>query len=71
MAEVESLRAAWEVTAGLLPGRPEPELTKRFVFTSSMPDERFQEAHTQAFEYARDLIDPSKLNWVRLDWVWF
>lgn len=64
-------RCAWEVVAGLLPGRPEPDLTRRFVLSSDDPDERFAELYQQAADYAAGLTDPRHLNWVRLDWVWF
>ena len=31
----ESARAAWEVTAGLIPGQAMPEYTRRWALTSS------------------------------------
>ena len=68
---VVGARSAWEVTAGLLPGQPDQQFTKRFFLTSADPDEKFAELHKQAIEYAESLIDPSRLNWVRVDWIWF
>jgi hypothetical protein len=68
---VRTARCAFEVVAGVLPDQPEPELTKHFFMTTDDPDERFQELYTEAREYAETLIDPSRLNWVRLEWVWF
>lgn len=71
MAEARTARCAFEVVAGLLPGQPMDEYTKQFFMTSDDPDSRFQELYTQAREYAEALIDPSRLNWVRFEWVWF
>jgi hypothetical protein len=68
---VKAARCAFEVVAGLLPGQPMDEYTKRFFMTSDDPAEKFQELYTQAREYAETLIDPSQLNWVKLEWVWF
>lgn len=76
---MESARCAWEVTAGIVPGTPEPEFTKRWGMTSSewhdVPREqaktRFEELEAEAERYAHDLREPARLNWVRLDWVWF
>lgn len=69
-------RCAWEVTAGLIPGQPMPEYTRRFGLTSPEWESAdgwrlFQEHFDQALDYYRSLQDPRRLNWVRLDWVWF
>jgi hypothetical protein len=66
-----SARAAFEVTAGLIPGQTMHEYTKQFFFTSEDPDTRFAELRNDAIAYATQVIDPSQVNWVRLDWVWF
>jgi len=68
---IVTLRACWEVTAGLLPGRAEPEYTRRFNFTSAHSNDQFVEIGAEATRYAASLIDPNRLNWVRIDWVWF
>jgi hypothetical protein len=64
-------RCVWEVLAGVVPSLPMPEFTRRFTFTANDPDERFLAAKAEAYAYAESLTDPSKLNWVRVDWVWF
>lgn len=64
-------KCAWEVTAGMLPGRPDDEFTKRWFLSSEDPMERFQEMHAEARLYADSIVDPRVLNWVRIDWVWF
>jgi hypothetical protein len=76
--EVTAARAAWEVTAGIIPGEPMPEHTKCFVLTSDEWDggsehgaAMFKELRERATKYADSLQHPAYLNWVRLDWVWF
>jgi hypothetical protein len=78
----ERARAAWEVTAGLVPGQAMPEYTRRWVIASSewygqdgQPTPQgvaaFNAALVGAQEYARYLMNPGALNWVRVDWIWF
>lgn len=75
-------RCAWEVTAGLIPGQPMPEYTRRWGLKSSEwygPDGQptpqgvalFNASLVAAMEYARYLSDPRGLNWVRVEWIWF
>lgn len=77
-----SARAAWEVTAGIIPGKPMQEFTRAWALLSDDwygPDGRpsdagiaeFTRLQNVATEYARSLTDPSRLNWVRIDWIWF
>lgn len=78
----ESARCAWEVTAGLIPGKPMDEYTRRWGLISSEwygPDGQpslqgvaaFNAALVAAQEYARYLMNPGQLNWVRVEWIWF
>lgn len=79
----ESARAAWEVTAGLIPGQAMDEYTRRWVLTAkeyweddgkgpSLQGAALFNAHlVAAMEYARYLMNPGALNWVRVDWIWF
>jgi hypothetical protein len=74
------LKAVWEVQAGILPGEPMPEYTKRFYYTSGdnaadqeLPEQgtnRFTEKMLEAHKYAQEITDPSRVNWVRIDFVW-
>lgn len=76
---VESVRAIIELTAGLIPGRPDPEYTQRRVITSrewySTPDAdkimflavRLGEMHSKALLLS---VDINRINWVRVDWIW-
>lgn len=79
---MESARCAWEVTAGLIPGTPMPEFTRRFVLTSNKwygedgyPTKDGLDLlialQGTAMMHALSLMDPQSVNWVRLDWIWF
>lgn len=78
---MERLRASLEVRAGLIPSRPEPELTKQFHYLEREFEEdlklpqsestRFVAVRDEAWEYAKKLIEPSRLNWVELVWIWY
>ncbi len=81
-AEVpQALRGAWEVQAGILPGTPMPELTKCFAYTSEDyeadlekgPEEMttFTALMVKAHAYSQELTNPQRLNWVRVDWIWY
>lgn len=73
-------KAFFEVTAGVIPGTPMPEYSKRWSYTDEdygkdkevPPDQttifstRLQEAH----DYAMGLSNPTYVNWVRVDWIW-
>jgi len=77
------LTGAWEVVAGVLPGEPLKEYTKRFLYTSDdaekdrqnnddgEPTNVFTEKMQQAYDYAMQITNPSKVNWVRVDFIWF
>lgn len=75
---VENVRAAWEVTAGVVPEVPETEHTRRFLLLSKKWDggseagvRELMALQGEAMVYALSLQNPQYLNWVRLDWVWF
>ncbi len=78
----EAAKCGWEVIAGLIPGQPMPEYTRRWGLTSSEwygPDGEpslqgaalFNANLVAALEYARYLMNPGQLNWVKVEWVWF
>lgn len=79
---IKSARAAWEVVAGIIPGQPMPEYTRQWALTSDdwydsdgRPSTKgiaeFTRLQAVAQEYARAITDPSRVNWVRIDWIWF
>lgn len=70
----EMLRTAWEVTAGIIPGKAMPEHTKRWFCTSDEYEtnpEIIIKKRDEAYEYAKSLHDPRYLNWIRVDWIWY
>lgn len=73
-------RAVLEVVAGLLPGTPEPEFTRRWTITSAewetangegKASQLLAERNGQAQGYAGLLmLQPDRLSWVRAEWLW-
>ena len=74
----ESVRCGVDVVAGVLPGTPEPEWTRQWFITS-------QEWNAENADQAQLLTDlagkatawatycmlqPDRLNWVRVEWLW-
>jgi hypothetical protein len=75
-SSVQRAKYAVEVVAGLIPGQPMPEFTKQFWVTSdewrSLPTlESIQDKWGEANQYAESLMNPDRLNWVQISWVWF
>jgi len=77
---MEGAQLIIEVTAGVIPGTPMPEFTKRWGWTSNNQqklEEGDQEAktlyiriHGESREYQASLENPNLVNWVRRDWIW-
>lgn len=77
---LEAAKAFIEVVAGVLPGTPMPEYTKRWGYTSSEfekdrnheppEDTIFQKRLKEAHDYAISITHPAYVNWVRVDWIW-
>lgn len=80
---MESARIIIEVVAGIVPGKPIPEHTKKFFITSDAwyaqgkYEGRVEDAKMEilavygfAQEYMRNLMNPQVVNWVRLDWIY-
>ncbi len=77
-----SLRAAWEVSAGMIPGESDPALFRRYDLTSVEFAFKADYASTHPFnvkrvaaqEYAGDLMglcaNGRTCNWVRIEFVW-
>lgn len=77
------LKAAWEVCAGLIPGQPMPEYTKRFVYTSEDYEEDgrhakeleyhpiFMKRMAEASSYHQQMSNPQTLNWAELTFIWY
>lgn len=77
------LKAAWEVRAGLIPGQPMPEYTKRFLHTSEDCEEDgrhakefayhpiFMKRMAEAASYHQQVSNPQALNWAELTFIWY
>jgi len=78
--EFKQAKCGVDVLAGVLPGTPEEEFTRRFFITSE--EWHADEGKNQA-ELLSDLagkatawatyimLQPDRFNWVKLEWVWF
>jgi hypothetical protein len=76
----ETARLVLEVTAGVIPGKPEPDLTRQYALTSSQwaqaGEDGIQlnilaELNGKAQGYAAALmLQPDRYNFVRVDWLW-
>lgn len=69
------LKLSIEVMAGMVPGTPMDEHTRRWHFTRSGYEKNdgqdYSDAVGAASYYALTLQNPQRLNWVRMDWVWY
>jgi hypothetical protein len=77
-----ALKAQWEVTAGLIPGQVDPELTRRFNLTNVENENAtgpptvhpFTARQFEATAYVHELQNLCAVgrtcNWIRLDFVW-
>lgn len=89
-AETKTARVMLEVQAGLVPGQPMDEFTKRWAIDSETwrasqgseadphfkvedareAQDKIEQMYGHAQEHARNLWNPGRVNWVRLDWVY-
>ena len=77
---MESAKLVIEVVCGLVPGKPMPEHTRRWFWTSDdqaafVADvkearEKYIRIAGESREYAASLENPQQFNWVRRDWLW-
>ena len=77
---MNALKGQWVVTAGVLIGEPMPELTRGYDYTSEeyeadlkceWPDiTKFSRRMEDAMFYARTIMVPQNVNWVRVDFTW-
>lgn len=73
------LKGAWEVRAGVLPGRSIPERSRSFYYTSDMYEEdmkrdggrsHYMSLMEAAHRYAQQITHPSYVNWVTVTFTW-
>ena len=75
---MDSAKAIWEVTAGLIPGQVDHQHTQRFGVTSAEYEEHGLRLLLERWHYAVAYAEYLQLlcahgrevNWVRLDFVW-
>lgn len=75
---MDSVRVIIEVAAGVVPGQPEPEFTRKFMMTAreweqagARQVEQLAQLNGQAAGYAALLqLQPDRVNWVRTEWIW-
>ena len=72
------LVCAIDVVAGVLPGTPMPDFTRRYFITSEdwnsgkEQGQMLAEMNGKAQGYAGMLmLAPQSVNWVKTEWVWF
>lgn len=73
-----------EVVAGIVPDTPDPELTRRWHWSTEdqaalaspnlasrrSAETKYISMHGESREYAASLENPSRAHWVRRDWIW-
>lgn len=81
-APADPTRALLTVTAGILPGRADPDYTRRWTIGAREFDDAMAQGVEVAGEVLADrnaraigyagylMLQPDRLNWVRTDWIW-
>ena len=67
------LKCSVIVVGGIIPGEPIPDRTRQWDFTQEDMDNppTYIDKSGAAMNYAMSLQNPTQLNWVRLDWIWY
>lgn len=73
-----ALKCLIVVEAGIIPGEPITEHTRTWQFDSSIieaverdpSDYRYMDAMGAAMNYAANLQNPNRVNWVKMEWTW-
>jgi len=84
---MQAAKAAWEVNAGVVhdistctrqwgyTSSDYEEDQKTIEVNKKKPhlqlDTIFMKRRDEAFEYAKSIMHPSEINWVRVDFIWF
>jgi hypothetical protein len=78
---MQRLKMYLQVTAGIIPGEPMPEYSKRWEWSPAKVEGarvemtaeellQFHELSDEAHAYAKELQNPGFTNWVTTEWVW-
>jgi len=77
-----AVKAIFRVTAGVIPGLAMPEYTKHWEYTSEEyeqdcqkptdepGDNIFTQRLKEVHQYAMIMTNPSRVNWVAVNWMW-
>ena len=70
---MNSLKCRITVQAGVIVGVDIQALTRQWDITQDDLDNppRYLDTTGAAMNYAMSLQNPEKVNWVRLDWLWY
>lgn len=70
---MDALKCSINVVAGVIPNEPLIELTRDWNFTQKDLDNppTYVDQLGAAMNYAMSLQNPGKVNWVKLEWVWY
>ena len=80
---IESLKASWEIVAGVVPGTPVQDWTKRWHYTSAQREEdekhgsepnyhsTFAKMRAEALDYYSQISMPHYSNWAQLTFIWY
>jgi hypothetical protein len=75
-------KALFTVTAGVIPGTLEDEYTRQWCYTARMAEadralgpepattNRFTEMLKEVHQYAMEISDPARVNWVKTEFIW-
>lgn len=70
---MSSLKCTIRVVAGVVPNQPLSEFTRHWDFLQSDLDNppTYVDKSGAAMNYAMSLQNPEKVNWVKLEWIWY
>lgn len=76
----ETARVLLEVVAGIIPQKPDPELTRQWAITSAEWDKANQDGTAHVLLSERNgaaqgyagllMLQPDRVNWVQSSWIW-
>jgi len=69
----QALKCSIVVMGGVLPGVADSKVTRTWNFTQKDLENppKFIDGSGAAMNYAMHLQDPSRFNWVKLEWIWY
>ena len=70
---MEALKCSISVTAGIILGAAMSQFSRVWDFTQEDLDNppTYIDKTGAAMNYAMSLQNPSKVNWARLEWIWY